>query len=106
MPKAGKPESIEAHLDGDWACDDIDRTSAPAGYLMVGGCRLHIHSRTTQYNRVTCSAEELRKFLPMIGCHTMTVKKENFNAVKTMLKAMLAAKVTAFLASMAETMNL
>ena len=38
-----------------------------------------------------------------IGCHTMTVKKENFNAVKT---AMPAAKVTAFLASMAETMNL
>ena len=28
------------------------------------------------------SAEELRKFLPMIGCHTMTVKKENFNPVK------------------------
>ena len=34
------------------------------------------------------SAVELRKFLPMIGCHTMTVKKENFNAVNTMLKAL------------------
>ena len=42
------------------------------------------------------SAEELRKFLPMIGCHTMTVNRENYNAVKTMLKAMPAAKVTAF----------
>ena len=48
------------------------------------------------------SAEELRKFLPMIGCRTMTVNRENYNAVKTMLKAMLAAKVTAFLTSMAD----
>ena len=38
------------------------------------------------------SAEELRKFLPMIGCHTMTVNRENYNAVKAMLKSMLAAK--------------
>ena len=48
------------------------------------------------------SAEELRKFLPMIGCHTMTVNRENYNAVKTTLKAMPAAKVTAFLTSMAD----
>ena len=49
------------------------------------------------------SAEELRKFLPMIGCHTMTLNRENYNAVKTMLKAMMpAAKVTAFLTSMAD----
>ena len=47
------------------------------------------------------SAQEFRKFLPMIGCHTMTVKRENYNAVKTMLKAMPAAKMTAFLTSMA-----
>ena len=46
------------------------------------------------------SAEEFRKFLPMIGGHTMTVNRENYNAVKTMLKAMPAAKVTAFLTSM------
>ena len=52
----------------------------------------------------SASAKELRKFFPMIGSHTMTVKKENFNAVKTMLKGMPAAKVTAFLASMAETL--
>ena len=51
------------------------------------------------------SAEELRKFLPMVGCHTRTVEKVNFNAVKTMLKGMPAAKVTAFLASMAETLK-
>ena len=191
MPKAGKPDIIEAFLDGDWACDDLDRKSASGGYLMVGGCRLHSHSRTTgqhalssgeseimsmsevlkeaklmQYNLEFCgmgllpivlpdadvarallpqerrrenetdvrhcwlqeelekgnfkvkrvdrkfnasdmltnspSAEELRKFLPMIGCHTMTVNRENYNAVKTMLKAMPAAKVTAFLTSMAD----
>ena len=53
---------------------------------------------------LTCSpsAEELRKFLPMIGCHTMTVNSEHYNAVKTMLTSMLAAKVTVFLTSMAD----
>ena len=51
------------------------------------------------------SVEELRKYFSMIGCHTLSVKKENFNAVKTMLKGMPAAKITAFLASMAETLN-
>ena len=51
------------------------------------------------------STEELRKFVQMIGCHTMTAEKENFNVVKTMLKGMPAAQVTAFLASMAETLN-
>ena len=48
------------------------------------------------------SAEELRRFLPMIGCHTMTVKKDNFNAVNTPMEEMLAAKVTALLASVAK----
>ena len=51
------------------------------------------------------SAEELRKFLPMIGCHTMTVNGDNDNAVKTMLKPMLAAKVTAFLTSLADAVK-
>ena len=46
------------------------------------------------------SAEELRKFLPMIGCHTMTVKEDNFNAIKTMQKVMSAAKMTVLLATM------
>ena len=47
MPRAGKPDSIEAHLDGDSACDDIDKKSASGGNLMVGGCRLQSPSRTT-----------------------------------------------------------
>ena len=51
------------------------------------------------------SAEELRKFLPMIGCHTMTVNRENYNAAKTMLKAMPAVKVTAFLTSLADVVK-
>ena len=25
MPKVGKSDIIEAFLDGDWACDDLDR---------------------------------------------------------------------------------
>ena len=29
--RAGKPNRIEAHLDGDWAGDDIDRKSAYGG---------------------------------------------------------------------------
>ena len=49
-------------------------------------------------------AEELRKLLPMIG-HMMTVNRENYNAVKTMLKAMPAAKVTAFLTSLADVVK-
>ena len=51
------------------------------------------------------SAEELRKFLPMIGCHMMTVNRENYNAIKTMLKSMPARKVTAFLTSLADVMK-
>ena len=47
MPRSGKADSIEAYLDGDWASDDIDKISASGGFLMVGGCRLHSHSRTT-----------------------------------------------------------
>ena len=51
------------------------------------------------------SAEELRKFLPMFGCHTVTEAKENFHSVEMMVKGMLAAKVTVFFASLAETLN-
>ena len=47
MPRASKQDTIEAFLDGDWACDDLDKKSASGKYLMVGGCRLHSHSKTT-----------------------------------------------------------
>ena len=51
------------------------------------------------------SAEELRKFLPMFGCHTKTVTKENVHSVELVLKEMLAAEVTVFFARLAETLN-
>ena len=177
VPRAGKPDIIEAFLDGDWACDDLDRKSASGGYLMVADNTVTAgrldntrsavvseimsmsevlkEAKPMQYNLKFCgmgllpivlhadadvarafchkrgvgrmkhldvrhcwlqeelekgnfkvkrvdrkfnasdmlthspSAEELRKFLPMIGCHTMTVNRENYNAVKTMLKSML-----------------
>ena len=59
MPKAGKPDIIEAFLDGDWACDDLDRKSASGGYLVVGGCRLHSHSRTTGQHALSSGESEI-----------------------------------------------
>ena len=59
MPRAGKPDTIEAFLDGDWACDDLDRKSASGGYLMVGGCRLHSHSRTTGQHALSSGESEI-----------------------------------------------
>ena len=35
MPKAGKSDIIEAFLDGDWACDDLDRKSASGGWWLL-----------------------------------------------------------------------
>ena len=48
MPRAGKLDTIEAFLDGDWACDDLDRKSASGRYLIVGGCRLVQDNWTTR----------------------------------------------------------
>ena len=45
------------------------------------------------------SAEELRKFLPMIGCHTTTVKKGKLQCNQDDAEGFLAAKSTAFLAN-------
>ena len=59
MPRAGKPDTIEAFLDGDWACDDLDRKSASGGYLMFGGCRLHSHSRTTEQHALSSGESEI-----------------------------------------------
>ena len=59
MPRASKPDTIEAFLDGDWACDELDRKSASGGYLMVGGCRLHSHSRTTGQHALSSGESEI-----------------------------------------------
>ena len=57
--EAGKPDIIEAFLDGDWACDDLNRKSASGGYLMVGGCQLHSHSRTTGQHALSSGESEI-----------------------------------------------
>ena len=59
MPKAGKPDIIEAFLDGDWACDDLDRKTASGGNLIVGGCRLHSHSRTNGQHALSSGESEI-----------------------------------------------
>ena len=59
MPRTGKPDTIEAFLDGDWACDDLDKKSASGDYLMVGGCRLHSHSRTTGQHALSSGESEI-----------------------------------------------
>ena len=59
MPRARKPDTIEAFLDGDWACDDLDKKSASGGYLMVGGCRLQSHSKTTGEHALSSGESEI-----------------------------------------------
>ena len=59
MPRASKPDTIEAFLDGDWACDVLDRKSASGGYLMVGGRRPHSLSRTTGQHALSSGESEI-----------------------------------------------
>ena len=59
MPESGKADSIEADLDGDSACDDIDMKTAPGRYVMVGGCRLHSHSKTTGHYALSSGEREI-----------------------------------------------
>ena len=58
-PRTGKPDSSEAYLGGDWACDDAGRKSASGGHLMVGGCRLHSHSRTIGQHALSSGESEI-----------------------------------------------
>ena len=46
-PAAGEVRSIEGYLDSDWAGDPLDRKSTAGGAIMLGGCRVHSHSRGT-----------------------------------------------------------
>ena len=59
MPRAGKPDTTETFLDGDWACDDLERKSASGGCLMVGGCRLDSQSRTTGQHALSSGESEI-----------------------------------------------
>ena len=85
------------HLDVGycWLQEELEK-----GNFKVKRVDRKFNARDMLTHRV--SAEELRKFLPMIRCHTMSVNRENYNAVKTMLKSMPTAKGTAFLTSMAD----
>ena len=52
--------SIEAFLDGDSGLAmTLGRKSASGGHLMVGGCRLHSHSRTTGQHALSSDESEI-----------------------------------------------
>ena len=59
MPKDGAMDKIDGYLDGDWGCDDFDRKSVSGGYLVVGGCRMHSHSRTTSQHALSSGESEI-----------------------------------------------
>ena len=50
---------IEGFVDCDWGCDDLDRKSVSGGVDMVGGCRIHCHSRTTQSHALSSGESEI-----------------------------------------------
>ena len=60
-----KADGIEAYLDGDWACDDIGK-SASGGYLMVAGCRLHSHSRTTGQHALSSGESDIMRMSELL----------------------------------------
>ena len=49
FPAEGHASHITGFIDGDWACDDLDRKSVSGGLMMVAGCRMHSHSRGTEH---------------------------------------------------------
>ena len=59
MLAEGSLIGITGYLDGDWASDEIDRKSVSGGYIMVGGCRVHSHSRTTCDHALSSGESEI-----------------------------------------------
>ena len=59
VPKAGGIDEIVGYVDGDWGCDDHDRKSVSGGFVMVGGARLHSHSRTTAQHALSSGESEV-----------------------------------------------
>ena len=59
VPKDGNIEEITGYVDGDWGCDDYDRKSVSGGFIMIGGARLHSHSRTTAQHALSSGESEV-----------------------------------------------
>jgi hypothetical protein len=59
FPAQGEVTHIAGFLDGDWACDEIDRKSVSGGLAMVAGCRMHNHSRSTGDHALSSGESEI-----------------------------------------------
>ena len=66
FPAAGEVTHIAGYLDGDWACDDIDRKSVSGGIAMVSGCRMHNHSRGTGDHALSSGESEIMSASEML----------------------------------------
>ena len=68
FPVEGKVDHIEGFLDGDWACDEFDRKSVSGGLAMVGGCRIHSHSRGTTDHALSSGESEVMALSELKEC--------------------------------------
>ena len=57
FPANGQVTHIMGYVDGDWACDDVDRTSVSGGLIMLAGCRMH--SRGTREHALSSGEIEI-----------------------------------------------
>lgn len=65
-PAEGPVTHIGGYLDGDWACDDIDRKSVSGAVAMVAGCRMHSHSRGTVEHALSSGESEIISMFEML----------------------------------------
>jgi hypothetical protein len=59
IPTASEDMVIKGFVDGDWGCDELDRKRVSGGFVMVGGCRIHCHSRTTPSHALSSGESEV-----------------------------------------------
>ena len=55
----GDVDCIHAYCDSDWGGDGMDRKSVMGGGILVGGCRLHSHSRGGQSQALSSAEGEI-----------------------------------------------